>query len=506
MMQPSPYAFMVGPEGRQQVFFDPHPGKQREVLRLISERVFQGTGPSKFFLRGNRGGSKSYLMRRGALHGLAMAIPGLKYAVVRRNMPDLRSNHLIYLGAEMRQLRGDDHGWNETFGQAKYPNGSMGFYRQCEDERDVEKIVGSEVAILFVDEAPQIKWEYLRTMSPSLRVPRKADGTQPYWTAEVYGGNPIGESIEDLDRYFVDQLVEAEDDPHYRPDDWLHIPIHRSDNPSLDEAEYLKQFAGIPAHFRAAWIDGVRMDSRTLFEVQKTKDGKPYHYIQELPLVGNVPLLRVPWIQIYRAFDMGFFPDPAVCVWLAVVGKRIIAVHEETWFKTIAKDLAAKMIETTAELTSRQDAQTGEVVSVSAAMTYVDPQIAVKTGSDTVTVMDTLELEGVPCEPSINDRVLYADAIHGLLGEEVEPGVPRFQIYEPGCPMLAKYLPKYRWDEKNPRKFADHKFDHYGVCVAYFAISSGVLSLSAREETTQRPVWMEWMDEGRGTRSRRRVS
>lgn len=485
---PSPFAFTVGGE----VFFDPHPGKQREVLRLISDRVLRGEGPSKVFLRGNRGGSKSYLVRRGALHGLAMALPGLKYVVVRRNMPDLRSNHLIYVGSEMRKLGGE---WNETFGLAKYPNGSLGFYRQCEDERDVEKIVGSEAAILFVDEAPQIKWEHLRTMSPSLRIPKRADGSQPYWPVEVYAGNPMGESIEELDKYFVDQDVDPLEDPLYRPEDWRHVEIHRSDNPSLDEAEYLKQFAGIPAHFRAAWIDGVRMESRTLFDVQKTKNGTPYHYIAELPTVGDTPLLRVPWIQVYRAFDMGFFPDPAVCVWLVVLGKRIIAIHEETWFRTIAKDLAGLMQETTRELVG--DTPVG--------MTYVDPQIDVRTGSDTVTVMDTLEMHGVPCEASINDRVLYADAIHGLLGEEIEPGVPRFQIYEPGCPMLAKYLPKMRWDEKNPRKMADHKFDHWVVALAYFAISSGVISVSAKEATDTRPAWMDWVEEGRGTR-RRRVS
>jgi hypothetical protein len=267
----------------------------------------------------------------------------------------------------------------------------------------------------------------------------------------------------------------------------------------LDEAEYRKQFAGLPAHYRKAWLDGVRMDSRSLFEVQKTKDGKPYHYIQELPSVGGVPLLRVPWIQIYRAFDMGYFPDPAVAVWFAVLGRRIIAFHEETWFRTVAKDLATTMIGTTKELTSRQEAS-GEWVSLPVSMTYVDPQINVRTGSDTVTVMDVLEMNGVPCEASINDRVLYADAIHGLLGEEVEPGVPRLQIYEPGCPMLAKYLPKMRWDEKNPRKMADHKFDHWIVCLAYFAISSGVLSSSQSEEATRRPAWMDWIEEGRGQR------
>jgi hypothetical protein len=487
-MSPSPYAFTIGGE----VFFDPHPGAQLELVQRVARRVMTGEGPRRYFLRGNRGGGKSFCVRRGVLHALAMALPGLRYVVVRRNMPDLRTNHLIYVGPEMRQLGGE---WNETHAIARYDNGSMGFYRQCEDDADVEKVVGSEAAILFVDEAPQIKWDHQRTMAPSLRVPRRADGTQPYYAVEVYSGNPMGESIEEMDKYFVDQVVDVTEDRLYRPEDWCHIPIHLKDNPSLDPEEYLEQFAGVPAHFRAAWIDGVRMDSRTLFDVQKVKDGKPYHYIQELPSVGNVSLLKVPWLQIFRAFDMGYFPDPAVCVWFAILGRRVIAFHEETWFRTVAKDLAASIIDTTKEL----------VGETSVGMTYVDPQINIRTGSDTVTVMDVMEMNGVPCEASINDRVLYADAIHGLLGEEVEPGVPRLQIYEPGCPMLAKYLPKMRWDEKNPRKMADHKFDHWIVCLAYFAISSGVLGMSQAEEQKQRPAWMDWIDEGRGQRRLRRA-
>lgn len=486
MSEPSPYAFTVGAD----VLFDPHPGKQREVLALLRERVL-GTGPApaNVFIYGNRGSGKSRMLR-SLLHALAMAIPGFRYVVVRRNMPDLRKNHLIYVGPEMRKLGGT---FNQTFGQADYENGSIGFYLQCEDEKDAEKVVGAEAGVIYVDEATQIKWDLLRMMAPSARVARDTSGKQPYRPLCVYGGNPIGESIEELWRYFVDKTVEPEEDPEYHPDDWRAVELHRADNPSIDEAEYRKQFAGLPAHYRKAWLDGVRMDARTLFDVKKTKDGTAYHYIQELPEVAGVPLLKVPWIQVCRTFDMGYYPDPAVCVWIAVVGRRVIAIHEETWFKTIARDLAAAMIERTTEL----------VGSTPVAMTYADPQIDVRTGADAVTVRDVLEMAGVPIECSVNDRVLYADAIHSLLGEEVEPGVPRFQVYEPGCPMLAKYLPKMRWDEKNPRKMADHRFDHWVVALAYFAISSGVLSHTGAETSASRPQWMDWMDEGRGQRRRR---
>lgn len=483
-VQPSPYAFLVNGE----VFFDPHP-RQADILRRLSQRVQSGVGPSKYFLRGNRGGGKSVLGRKGLCHGLAMTFPGLRYIVVRRNFPDLESNHLMYLRSEMTALGGQ---YNSTKHIAEYPNGSVGLYRPCEEWRDVEKIVGAEAAVLFVDEAPHIAFDNLMLMLPSLRVGKGAGGRQPYYTLAVFSGNPTGESIDELDRHFLDKDVE--DDAYYVPEDWSHEPIGLKDNPAVDPEEYLKSLGPIPPAFRAAWIDGVRMESRTLFDVQPTKDGQPYHYIQELPTIGGVPLLKVPWLEVYRAFDMGYYPDPATCVWVAVVGRRVIVVHEETWFKTIAKDLAERMIETTAELVGED-----RVV-----MTYADPDIDVKTGADVVTVRDTLEIAGVPIECSVNNREMYADAIHSLLGEEVEPGVPRLQIYEPGCPMLAKYLPKMRWDEKNPRRMDDHKYDHWIVCLAYFGISSGVLNLTAeREAPRPEAVGLKWLREDR-QRTRRR--
>jgi hypothetical protein len=70
--------------------------------------------------------------------------------------------------------------------------------------------------------------------------------------------------------------------------------------------------------------------------------------------------------------------------------------------------------------------------------------------------------------------------------------------------MLAKYLPKMRWDDKNPRKMADHKFDHWIVALAYFAISSGVLSHTRASVEAKEPEWMAWMREGRGQRRVRR--
>lgn len=469
-------------------FYTPHEGRQQAVFEWMLRRVeTRASWPGNLFLWGNRGGGKSRLVR-SFFHDCAIEHPGLRYIVVRRNYPDLNKNHLIYLGRELRALGAGVYLSSQH--QANYTNGSIGFYSQCETEADAEKIVGAEAALLFVDEAPQIAWELLRMLAPSLRVAKGA----AYRTLTILSGNPTGESIDQIWQYHVDKDVDPLIDPEYRPEDFHAIELRLEDNPSLDPTEYRKQFAGLPDHLRRAWLDGVRMESRTLFTVHRNRNGKPYHYISELPTIEGKPMTRVPWVQWVRAFDMGHYPDPAVCLWLAIVGRRVIAVHERTWFNTIAKDLAAGMLEESRELLGREVTM----------LTYADPVIAMKTGSDTVTVSDTLELNGVAIECAVNDRVLYADAIHGLLGEEVEPGIPRLQIYEPGCPCLAKYLPRMRWDEKNPRKMSNHAMDHWPVALAYFAIGSGVLLQTAAESQTVEPIWKSWVREAQQSRSRRR--
>ena len=60
-LAPSPYAFVVSGE----VFYDPHPGAQLDLVQRVARRVMTGEGPSKFFLRGNRGGGKSLTVRCG---------------------------------------------------------------------------------------------------------------------------------------------------------------------------------------------------------------------------------------------------------------------------------------------------------------------------------------------------------------------------------------------------------------------------------------------------------
>ena len=164
-------------------------------------------------------------------------------------------------------------------------------------------------------------------------------------------------------------------------------------------------------------------------------------------------------VQVSRSFDMGFWPDPAYCLWIANLGNRHIAFKEKLWYKTVASEIAKDII--------------AESEGLRVGMTYCDPAMAVHTGAAIKTIKDTFEDNGVPMDCSVNNRIYYAQAIHAALAEEVSPGVPRLQILSSGCPYLIRTLPLMKFDLRPGRELAmaDHKHDHACVTLSYYLIS-----------------------------------
>lgn len=442
----------VTKNGKKRWMFLPSP-KQTEIMEAQEGNLF---------VYGNRGGGKSVCLR-SLCHQLAIAVPGFKYAILRTSFPELMKNHLIFLEDEMNQLGGEKAGfkYNKTEHTCYYPGGSLGFYAQCATDADVKKILGAEVAMVVFDEAPTFDWGHMRLIAASIRVPT-GSGLKPMTR---YLGNPVGDSIDELWKYFIDKDVDLDKDPEYRPEDWRAIEIHVQDNPHLDAKQYWKQFSGLPAHYIKAWKEGVRVEENSLFEFLPNVSGKPYHVVSEVPRNSDgEPLYTISedgtyhfpaWVRIYRAYDHGFYPDPAVCLWFAVYGRRILCFRERTWSRTLAEDVAKDIV---------KDSKGMRVTA-----TYCDPSIDYDDGSDVLTIKDKMEAAGVPMDCAINDREIFPDAIHTLLNEKVDAHTPRTQFLSK-CANTIKFLPRMKFDEKNPAKMADHKNDHWPICVAYFGM------------------------------------
>ena len=489
------------------------------------------SAPNLWFY-GNRGGGKS-VTARWACHARALTFPGYRYAILRTSFPELIKNHLIYLGAEMEALGGS---YNGSKFIAKYPNGSLGFFMQCESDEQARNALGVEMMECVFDEAPTFKWEHIIMIGSSLRVPPNS-GLTPL---RRLNGNPIGTCIDDIWKYFIDRDVDLEEDPGYRAEDWQTIYIDMKDNTDLDVEAYVRQLGvGMPPALRKAWLDGQRFDSRALFEVKasivvSTVDtatqttihvDKPYHVIEELPRAidaqGNpADILTLPWVRIQGCYDDGYV-DPAVMLWAVNIGPQIVVFNERTWTHTNSPDIAEVILDASVVLT-----EDGKPYQLPLKTIYADPVIAKESTAvqSTQEVMQSVwkcmehgnrksplkrccdKARALNMEASTNSRELFATAINRLLQAEIAPNTPKVVFLKPnpnsdagralilrgivGCPYLLKYLPKMQFDLNDPRKMADHKHDHPVVAFAYLAMSHPISTAPTAEST--RPIW--WSD------------
>lgn len=421
--------------------------------------------------------------------------------------------------------------YNASKYMAKYPNGSVGWYMQCETEEQARNALGAELMEVVFDEAPTFNWDHMMMISASLRVAADS-GLTPL---KRFNGNPVGPCIDDLWSFFIDQDVDVEKIRGYRPRDWRAIEVGMQDNTDLDVEQYKRDLEslGLPDHLRQAWIEGKRVDTRALFQVKptvtvevvnhetQTKElvERPYHVIEELPKALNdrgepTDILTLPWVRHQGFYDDGYI-DPAYMGWAVNVGPQIIVFNERVWTHTNSPDIAEGILDASVILDEH-----GQPYQLPLKTIYADPVIAKETTAvqSTQQVMQSVwrcmkhgsvrkrcceRAKALNFEPSTNSRELFASAINRVLQAEIAPHTPKVVFLKPnpnseagaalirrgivGCPYLLKYLPKMQFDLNDARKMADHKHDHPVVAFAYLAMSYPIQT--APSAASFRPSW-----------------
>jgi hypothetical protein len=422
-------------------------------------------------LEGSRGTGKSVAIRNDA-HMRALAVPGLAYLIIRRTMPELRKTHIRFIQAEMRKLGGF---YNKTEGIAYYPNGSVGHFAHCEGEEDVMKLLSSEYGVIYLDEITTFSQDQITKIATCARVPEGCG-----LIALIRGGtNPIGIGADYVRTYYITKDVDPLEDPDYHPDDYVAIHTILSDNPHIDANQYRKRFSGLPEHVRRAWLDAEwALEGAYFADFRPTvagPNGDPieWHVISKLPRVESEILSDVKWLRIYRTVDWGYFPDPACCLWIVILPNgREIVFDEETWFKTIAKDVAT-------EIKEQSDGQR-------IAETFCDPTMFDGSEATGHSVGDIFEMNGVPLTQSKNSRSAVGFAIHEHLNTLLEDGFPKMVFYKK-CKMLIKTLPTLRMDKHDTKKIADGN-DHWTIALGYYCMTHTGASMAPNRAVT--PKWM----------------
>ena len=294
------------------------------------QQEYHEANEPKVLMWGNRGGGKSYCARFDA-HMRALAYPGYKYCILRRNFPELEKTHLLDVPAEMHKLGGYFH---KTQHIAYYPNGSTGFFSHCSTDDHVLNLLSAQFYLIFFDEVSTFEWDMFTKLSSSCRVPANSGLVASVRAAT----NPLGVSADEINRHWVLKDITTDEEPTYNPTHWKAIRTDLKDNPHLDAEQYKVQLGSLAGHVRKAWIDGEFGLENALFDFIPRKDGKAYHVTDYLDLQGIIKNA-----QIYRVYDAGWYPDPSYCAWIAHLGHRFIVFHEKIWYKTVVTDIAEQI-------------------------------------------------------------------------------------------------------------------------------------------------------------------
>lgn len=288
--------------------------KQREFTRARSRYVAYG---------GARGGGKTHVLRWKAAGG-ALAYPGIRILVVRREYPELEQTVIIPM---RKMVPAELATYNGTMHMMSFVNGSIikfGHYG-AGDELEYQ---GQEYDWIFLDEATQFTEYQFRVLGACLRgstkIPRRM-----YLTC-----NPGG-----IGHFWVKRLFVTRDyRKGERAEDYTFIQATVYDNPHLLESspEYVQQLELLPEDVRAAWLNGDWDAMSGTFFPEVRKD------THVVPDFWRIP---AEWRK-YRAFDYGL--DMFTCLWIAVDFEgRCYVYREVNRSGLIVSEAAALMLEMT---------------------------------------------------------------------------------------------------------------------------------------------------------------
>ena len=240
---------------------------------------------------GARGGGKSWAIRADATL-LCGKYPGIKILIVRRTHPELINNHINPL----KEMYGRAIPYNKQEKTFFFPNGSTIKFGYCDADNDVLQYQGAEYDVIFLDEATQLKEEWITKITACNR------GVNNFPKRIYYTCNPGGVSHAYIKRLFVDKRYKDDEDPN----DYEFIQALVTDNKALMESDpkYVNKLKNLPPKLRKAWLEG----SWDIFEGMYFEEFRddPEHYSDRQWTHVIAPFKpRSSW-PVYRSFDWGF--------------------------------------------------------------------------------------------------------------------------------------------------------------------------------------------------------
>ncbi len=400
---------------------------------------------------GARGGGKSWAVRTKALL-LALRYPGVKIMIVRRSYPELRANHI----GPMKGLVGDAAVYKETVKEFRFVNGSVILFRFAANERDLDKYQGTEVDVLFIDEATQFTEEQFDRFKACVR------GVNGFPKRIYLTCNPGGVGHGWVKRLFVDKRTRAGENPA----DYAFITSRVTDNLALMQAdpEYLTRLQALPPKLRKAWLDG----DWNIFEGQFFEEFKddPAHYADRR-LTHVIEPFEIPqgW-NVVRSFDFGF-ARPFSCDWWAIDYDGRAYLILQLYGCTGTPNEGVKW---------HPDRIFSEIAALERSHRYLrgrrvtgvaDPSIWDRSRGDAI--VDFADRHGVYFDKGDNERIAGWMQCHYRLAFD-EAGYPMVYFFST-CRDAIRTLPALQFSGVNPEDLDTAEEDHFADSFRYFAMS-----------------------------------
>lgn len=439
------------------------------------ERMYPGTPgeTQKKFLEdthrfvafgGARGGGKSWAVRVKAVL-LALKYPGIKVMIVRKTYPELRANHINPL----RELVGKTAVFKETAKEFVFKNGSVIKLGYCRNVKDLDRYQGTEVDVLFLDEATQLTEEQYDRFKACVR------GVNEFPKRVYLTCNPGGVGHAFVKRLFIDRAYKTGENP----DDYVFYKSLVTDNAALmeNDPDYIKRLEAMPPKLRKAWLEG----DWNIFDGQFFEEfrDEPTHY-GDRRFTHVIEPFEIPdgW-TIVRSFDFGF-AKPFSCDWWAVDydGRAYLILqlygctqtpnegvkwHPDRIFEEIRR------IETTHRWLKGK-----RITGVA------DPSIwDVSRGE---AIIDSADRHFVYFSRGDNKRVPGWMQVHYRLAFD-DNGYPMVYFFNT-CKAAVRTLPLLRFSDVNPEDLDTSQEDHFADSFRYFCMSRPItpsLPVSARD-------------------------
>lgn len=367
--------------------------------------------------------------------------------IVRKTYPELKANHirplkkLLGIGTKGCLVK-----YNDSEKLMTFPNGSTILFAYCDTESDTDRYQGTEIHVLFLDEATQLSQKQIEDLNACVR---STDEDMPLRT--YYTCNPGGKGHAYIKRLFVDRIFVGRE----KPEQYSFIQSLVYDNEILLDAhpEYLDALENLPEAKRKAWLMGDWNSFVGQVFVEWRDDPNHYqdrrwtHVIDDFPVDSS-------W-KIYRSFDFGY-AKPFSVGWYAVdhVGKiyRIREYYGCTGEPNVGLMLTPQEIaRNIRDIESTDPNLKGKQISGIA-----DPAIWDKSHGESIAEM--MEQERIYFSPGDHARLAGKMQFHYRLAFD-SMGIPMFYCFK-SCRHFIRTIPILIYDEKKVEDIDTTLEDH----------------------------------------------